>query len=84
MQREEEKTVSEGMLSRGWSQAFLTGAKKKDKKQQVETDAQEFPFEHGKELLHSECDQVLEQVGQRGYGVSFPGDIQKPSGHNPE
>ncbi|KAJ7412564.1 hypothetical protein WISP_95664 [Willisornis vidua] len=62
---------------------FSQWCRKLNKRQQEETDAQEFPPEHEKEL-HSEDDQALEQVAQRGCGVSLPGDIQKLSGHNLE
>jgi len=37
-------------------------------------------FQYEKELLHSKGDGALEWAAQRGYGVSFSGDIQYPSG----
>ncbi|KAK4830240.1 hypothetical protein QYF61_009307 [Mycteria americana] len=42
---------------------------------------EEVPSEHQEILFYSECDQALDQVTQRGCGVSFLGDIQKLYGH---
>ncbi|GAB0207908.1 mitochondrial enolase superfamily member 1 [Grus japonensis] len=40
-------------------------------------------FHLEEKLLHFEGDRALEQVAQRGCGVSFSGDIQNPPGCNP-
>lgn len=37
-----------------------------------------------RELFYCECGQILEQVTQRGYGVSTLREIQNLTGHNPE
>ena len=76
-------SVSEGREPRGWSQAVLTGAKQQDRRQWAETAAQEIPPEHEEELLYCVTDPTLEQVAQRGCGVSLTGDIQELSGCNP-
>jgi len=70
-------------VSRGWGQSLFSGAQQQDKGQRAQIEAQEVPAEHEEELLHSEGDGALEQAAQGGCGVSFPGDIQNPSGHGP-
>ena len=37
-----------------------------------------------KKLLHSVSEQTLEEVAQRGCGVSILGDTQKPTGDGPK
>lgn len=47
----------------------------------VQTEIQEVLSECQETLFHSESDQALRQVIQRGCRVALLGDIQKPSGH---
>jgi len=67
----------------GWGQTLFSVNQRQDKGQRAQTEAQEVPSEHEEELLHSEGDGVLEQVAQRGYGVSFSGDTQDLPGRGP-
>lgn len=48
-----------------------------------QNDAQEVPPGHEEELLYGADDHALEQIAQRGCGVSLTGNTQAPSGHNP-
>ena len=48
--------------------------------EQAQTEAEEVPSQHEKELLHFEGDGALEQAAQGGGGVSFSGDFQDPPG----
>lgn len=52
-----------------------------DKRQWAETGAQNPPPEHEEEL-YCVNDHPLEQIDQRGWGVSLTGYIQEPSGHS--
>ncbi|TRZ26051.1 hypothetical protein HGM15179_001023 [Zosterops borbonicus] len=60
-----------------------TSAKQEDKRQEAKAGTQEGLPAHEGELPSCASDRALEQVSQGGCGVSFPGNIQKPSGHNP-
>lgn len=51
-----------------------TGTKPKHTKKITPLDIKEI-------LFNWERDQALAEVAQRGYGISYPGDIQKSSGH---
>ena len=61
-------------------QTLSSGAQRQDKGQQAQTEAWEVPPEQEEKILHSEGDGALEQVAQRGCGVSLSGDIQDPPG----
>lgn len=50
------------------------------KEQGVQTRTRGVPSEHEKKLLYFEGNRVLAQAAQRGYGVSFSGDIQDIEG----
>ena len=54
----------------------------KHKGQQTQTEAQEVPSEHEKELLYFGSGRALEKTAHRGGGVSS-GYIQNPPGHFP-
>lgn len=59
-------SVSEGRVSRGWSQALLGHASQWDKRQQAEPDAQKVPPENEEELLYCAGGWALEQIALRG------------------
>jgi len=44
---------------------------------------QEIPFEHKKTCLYCEGGQTVEEVAQKGCGISVFGDTQHPAGHGP-
>ncbi|TRZ16444.1 hypothetical protein HGM15179_010667 [Zosterops borbonicus] len=75
-------SVSAGRVSRGQSQALLSGAKQQDQRQWAETDAQEALPEYEEELGYCAGDHTWEWMVQRGCGVSLTGVIQELSGHN--
>ena len=58
-------------------------AQRQDKGQWTQTEAEEVPADHKKELLPSEGDGALAQAAQGGCGVSFSRDIQDPPGQGP-
>ena len=49
----------------------------------AQTETQEALSEHQEALSYCDGDQALEQVAQRGCGISILGDTQKLSGHGP-
>ncbi len=59
-------------MSRGWDQAFFSGAQEQDEGQQAQTGTQEVPSEHEEELLY--CGTGC----TGGLCVSFSGDSQNP------
>lgn len=56
-------------------QALYNDAHQQDKGQQAQTDKQEVPSENKEKLLSFEDGRALEWAAQRGWGVSFSGDI---------
>lgn len=62
----------------GRSQALLGGAQQQNKRPWAHAEIQENPFK----LFHCEGHQTLEQVAQRGCGVSVLGESQNMCGHN--
>jgi len=70
-------------MSGGWGQTLFSGAQRQDKGQQAQTEAWEVLPEQEEELLPSEGDGALEQVAQRGCGVSFAEDAQNLPGQGP-
>lgn len=56
--------VCEKIVSKGWSQALLSGAKQWDKRLQTDAGTQEVPPEHNRELLYSVDEHTLEHVAQ--------------------
>lgn len=67
---------------RRWSPAFFSSPLWQELKQWGQTEAEFVPSEHKETLFHS--DRALPEVTQRSHGVSFLGDIEKPSRHVPE
>ena len=70
-------------MSGGRGQTLCSGAQRQDKGQRAQTEAEEVPAEHKKELLLSEGDGALAQAAQGDCGFSFSGDIPDPPGHGP-
>lgn len=62
---------------------LFSGAQQQDKGQWAQSETQEAPAEYEEKCLCFEGDKALQQGAQRGCGVLCPGEIQKPSGHNP-
>ncbi|KAK4827150.1 LOW QUALITY PROTEIN: hypothetical protein QYF61_015104 [Mycteria americana] len=54
-----------------------------NKRQRTQIKTHEIPSEHKKTLFYWEGGQTLEQVTQRGCGVSIHGAIQSLTGHGP-
>lgn len=63
-------------------QPLLRGAEQWNKRKWADIDAQEVPPGHEEELYCAD-DHAVEQISQRGCGVSLPGDTQELPGHNP-
>ena len=59
---------------------FLVACRDRTRSNDLKFEHRQVPCKHVEELLYSTCDGTLEQIAQRGRGVSFYGDIQDLSG----
>lgn len=67
-----------------WSWTLLSGVQGQDKTKQTQTEIQEIPFSHKKNLFHSKHGQTLKHLDQGGCGVSILGGTQNSTGQGPK
>ena len=73
--------ITDGRGQKGWLQGLSVVTS--GRRQRAQTETQTVLPEHQETLFSSDGDQALAQVVQRAFGLSLPGDLQKPPGHDP-